>query len=142
MKFFIFIFLSAALVHAEDTSILGKWLVGDKDAKVELYQNGENLEGKLVWLQQPQEPDGKNKLDSKNPEISLRSQQIQGMIFLKNFKKVENENKWTGGTVYDAKSGKTYSGWIKLIDEKKIELRGFVGISLFGRTDVWIRDLQ
>lgn len=142
MKFFIFIFLSAALVHAEDTSILGIWLVGDKDAKVELYQNGENLEGKLVWLQQPQEPDGKNKLDSKNPEISLRSQQIQGMIFLKNFKKVENENKWTGGTVYDAKSGKTYSGWIKLIDEKKIELRGFVGISLFGRTDVWIRDLQ
>lgn len=127
-------------MHAEDTSIPGIWLVGDKDAKVELYQNGENLEGKLVWLQQPQDPDGGNKLDSKNPEITLRSQQIQGMVFLKNFKKVENENKWTGGTVYDAKSGKTYSGWIKLISEKKVELRGFIGISLFGRTDVWIRD--
>lgn len=140
MKFFILIFLSALAVRAEDTSILGIWLVGDKDAKVELYQNGENLEGKLMWLQQPQEPSGGNKLDFKNPDSALRSQQILGLIFLKNFKKLENENKWTGGTVYDAKSGKTYSGWIKLIDKKKIELRGFIGISLFGRTDIWTRD--
>ena len=77
----------------------------------------------------------------KNPDSNLRKQQILGLVFLKNFKKEKNEKKWTGGTVYDAKTGKTYSGWIKLQDEKTIQLRGFVGISLFGRTDVWSKDL-
>ena len=141
MKLFIFIFLSAWYVNAQETSILGIWLVGDKDAKVELYQNGENLEGKLVWLKEPFDPSGISKLDLKNPDSNLRKQQILGLVFLKNFKKEKNENKWTGGTVYDAKTGKTYSGWIKLQDEKTIQLRGFVGISLFGRTDVWSKDL-
>ncbi len=140
MKLFIFIFLSSWLLHAKETSVLGIWLVGDKDAKVELYQNGEDLEGKLVWLKEPLDSGGSPKLDLKNPDINLRKQQILGLVFLKNFKKLKNENKWTGGTVYDAKSGKTYSGWIKLQDEKTIQLRGYVGISLFGRTDIWTLD--
>lgn len=140
MKLFIFIFLSSWLLHAKETSVLGIWLVGDKDAKVELYQNGEDLEGKLVWLKEPLDSSGSPKLDLKNPDSNLRKQQILGLVFLKNFKKLKNENKWTGGTVYDAKSGKTYSGWIKLQDEKTIQLRGYVGISLFGRTDIWTLD--
>lgn len=140
MKLFIFIFLSSWLLQAQETSALGIWLVGDKDAKVELYQNGEDLEGKLVWLKEPLDSSGSPKLDLKNPDSNLRKQQILGLVFLKNFKKLKNENKWTGGTVYDAKSGKTYSGWIKLQDEKTIQLRGYVGISLFGRTDIWTLD--
>lgn len=121
-------------------SSLGIWLVGDKDAKVEIYQNGDNLEGKLVWIKEPTETDGSPKVDKKNPDLTLRARNLIGMVFLKDFKKEKGEDKWSGGTVYDAKTGKTYSGWIKLIDANNLKLRGFVGISLLGRTDEWTKD--
>ena len=46
---------------------------------------------------------------------------------------------WKGGTVYDPKSGKTYSGKMTLVSPNKLDMRGFVGISLFGRTTTWTR---
>ena len=62
------------------------------------------------------------------------------LVFLRGFKKDSDENKWSGGTIYDAKNGKTYQAWIKMSDEKKMKLRGFIGISLFGRSDEWTKD--
>ncbi len=137
---FAVIFLITQSIFAREISPLGIWLVGDQDAKVELYMNKGNLEGKLVWLKEPLDTNGAPKLDLKNPDSAKQAQQIMGSVFLKNFKKDSSENKWIDGSVYDAKSGKAYSGWIKLKNENKMELRGFIGISLFGRTDEWTRD--
>ncbi len=140
MKLFILTCLFSFYISAAELSPLGIWLVGDKDAKVEVYQHGDKLEGKLVWLKEPNSESGQQKLDSKNPEKSLQARSIMGLVFLNGFKKESAENKWSGGLVYDAKSGKTYKGWIKLISESEMQLRGYVGISLFGRTDNWTRD--
>ena len=137
--FCVSIILSVSL-KAESFSPVGVWLVGSKDAKVEIYNRGDLLEGKIVWLQKPNGKDDKPALDEKNPDQKLRTRTILNLILLQAFKKDTEENKWSGGTVYDAKSGKTYSGWIKMIDANNIKLRGFVGISLFGRSDEWTRD--
>lgn len=150
----ILLFLSSAYSHAEeiksaepvklesqksDPTPIGIWMVHAGDAKVEIYKNGEELEGKIVWLKEPLDEKGNAKLDTKNPDETLRSTPIMNLIFLKGFKKEVDENKWSGGTVYDAKSGKLYKGWIQPLGEKKLKLRGYVGISLFGRSEEWDR---
>ena len=117
MKFALMLFMFSSVTYAQSLSPIGIWLVADESAKVEIYQAGETLEGKLV----------------------LQSRPLLNLVFLKGFVKHKNENKWVDGTVYDAKSGKTYSGWIKLVDENKMKLRGYVGFSLLGRTEEWTR---
>lgn len=123
----------------KEPSPVGIWLTEEKDSKIEVYQNGDTLEGKIVWLKEPNEADGKAKVDIHNPDEKLKSRPIQNLVFIMGFKKEKDQNKWTDGSVYDPKSGKTYHGWIKLVDEKKLQLRGYVGISLFGRTAEWTR---
>ena len=51
--------------------------------------------------------------------------------------KYTGNSQWQNGTIYDAESGKTYSCNIKLTNPQTLEVRGFVGVSLFGRTDTW-----
>ena len=48
-------------------------------------------------------------------------------------------DEWTDGKIYDPESGKTYSAYMKLENKDKINLRGYIGISLFGRTSEWTR---
>jgi uncharacterized protein (DUF2147 family) len=49
------------------------------------------------------------------------------------------ENSWTGGRVYDPKNGKSYQGKMTLVSPNRLNLRGYVGIPLFGRTTNWTR---
>lgn len=126
-------------VAKSEPSPIGIWMVPAEDAKIEVYQKGDELEGKIVWLKEPLDKDGKEKTDTKNPDEKLRTTPIMNLVFLKGFKKEKDENKWSGGTVYDAKSGSLYKGWIKPEGDTKLKLRGYVGISLFGRTEEWTR---
>ena len=135
----IILFFSLSMFGAE-LSPVGIWLIGDKDGKVEIYQSGNEIEGKVVWIKQPLDETGKSKTDIKNPDESLRSRPVLNLVFLKGFEKEDGEAKWSGGSIYDSKSGKTYKGWIQMVDEKTMKLRGYIGFSLLGRTDVWTRD--
>ena len=51
----------------------------------------------------------------------------------------KGDNKWTGGTIYDPNNGKTYKGNITKIDTDTLKLRGYIGVSLFGRNEIWTR---
>lgn len=126
-------------VQVIEPSPIGIWMVAKSDAKVEIYQKGEELEGKLIWLKEPTEKDGQDKTDIKNPDENLRSRQILNLVFLKGFKKEKDENKWSGGTIYDVESGKTYKAWFKPEGDQKLKLRGYVGVPMFGRTEEWTR---
>ncbi len=61
-----------------------------------------------------------------------------GLLLLKNFKK-DNEKEYSGGTVYDPKSGKTYDCNITVKSSKELSIRGYIGVSLFGRTTIWTK---
>ncbi|MBC7419166.1 MAG: DUF2147 domain-containing protein [Bdellovibrio sp.] len=136
-KIFLALLFCSPIVVAEEFLPIGTWIVASDDAKVEIYAVAEKLEGKIVWLKTPTNDQGKTSKDDKNPDEALKTREIMGMIFLKDFKKDKDE--WSGGTIYDAKSGKTYKANIKLDGKDKLKLRGYVGIPLFGRTEEWKR---
>lgn len=131
--------LNAQNVQADD--ILGVWLNEDKDAHVEIYKESGKYFGKIVWLQQPNEDNATTpNLDDKNQDESLRSRPVMGLQLLTNFV-FDGDDEWEDGKIYDPKSGKTYSCYIEFHDDDKNELkvRGFIGVSLIGRTTYWTR---
>ena len=131
------ILLPTALFAQQADAITGTWLNEEKDAKVQVYRNGNNYYGKLVWIKDAYEDDGKTlRKDSKNPDAALRNRNLINLVILRNF--VFDDGEWTDGKIYDPKSGKTYSSKMKL-QGNTLEIRGYVGISMFGRTTVWTK---
>ncbi|HEX6847167.1 MAG TPA: DUF2147 domain-containing protein [Chitinophagaceae bacterium] len=122
-------------VSADD--IIGVWLTAGKEpAKIEIYKSGDKYFGKIIWLKNPVQ-DNKSRVDANNPDRSKRSQPIIGLIILKDFKFDGDE--WESGKIYDPESGDTYSCYLTLKDKTTLKVRGYIGISLFGRTETWIR---
>ena len=62
---------------------------------------------------------------------------IRGLVIIENIKKIDK--KFDGGTILDPESGETYSCYLELINKNKLKVRGFLGFSIFGRTQYWIR---
>ena len=132
----------ASTVIAQDSTpdaILGFWKTGEGNAVVQIYKQEDRFFGKIVWLKDPNDPaTGKPKVDQKNEDPKLKGRPILGMINLRDFKFAKAKH-WEDGKIYDPKSGEDYSSKITLIDQNTIEVRGYVGISMFGRTDTWKR---
>jgi uncharacterized protein (DUF2147 family) len=119
---------------------LGYWFTEKQDATIEIYKNDAGkYEGKIVWLKDLHTGKKKQILDDKNEDESRHDKPILGMVNLKNFIFDNDDEEWQDGTVYDPENGKTYSAYMKM-KGGKLHLRGYVGISLFGRTNVWTRE--
>jgi uncharacterized protein (DUF2147 family) len=126
-----------AQTGASADGITGTWMVQDGSAKVKIEKMNGKFVGKIVWLKDPiDKATGKPILDAKNPDKSLRARPQMGLPLLCNFD-YDGDNVWTSGTIYDPDSGDTYSCKITYINNSTIEVRGYVGISLFGRTETW-----
>lgn len=130
--------LTLKLSAQNKDAIVGIWFTPKHDAKIEMYKKGDAYFGKLAWFKEQTDANGKPKLDVKNPDASLRSRTLLNLEFLKNFV-YKNDNSWENGEIYDAQSGKTYNSKISLSGNDMLNLRGYVGISLFGRTETWTR---
>ena len=132
-------FINIIVFAQKADDIVGIWLTAGKEpAKIQIYKSGERYYGKIIWLKYPAE-DGKARVDKRNPDKGKRNQSIVGLIILKAFK-FDGGDTWEDGDVYDPESGKTYSCTLALKDRSNLKVRGYVGISLFGRTEVWTRD--
>lgn len=124
--------ITASLLAAYTAdSALGIWLVPKEDAKVTIYKCGENFCGKITWLKTPED------LDTKNKDPEKRKNKILGMDMLWGFTFKNNE--WVGGQIYDPDSGNTYKCKMWLKSDDKLNVKGFVGIPLFGRSEIWTR---
>ncbi len=121
--------------------IIGVWKTGEGTALVRIYKNGDNFQGKVVWLKEPIDPEtNKPKLDKNHPEEASRTRLILGLINIWGFKYKE-KNLWDNGSIYDPKNGNTYSCTIKMTNANTLEVRGYIGVSLIGRTDTWTRQV-
>lgn len=131
--------LSAAVAGA-DPGIQGTWLTENADAKIRLAPCGtDELCGKLVWLKDGLDERGRPKVDEENPDPALRDRTLLGLPLLSDFPlKPNDDNRWSDGDIYDPESGRTYSAHMTL-DGDRLKIRGFLGISLLGRTTVWTR---
>ncbi|SHJ49426.1 Uncharacterized conserved protein, DUF2147 family [Hymenobacter daecheongensis DSM 21074] len=127
------------LASAQKASPLGIWTNAEKKATFEIYQSGDKLFGKIVSLTVPNDPaTGKPKLDTQNPDPKLRNRPRLGLVFMKNFEK-DDDNKWDDGTIYNPEDGKTYSCYMKVINANTMEVKGYIGFSLIGKSQTWTR---
>jgi uncharacterized protein (DUF2147 family) len=132
------IFMGFLQNNPEDL-LLGIWEPSNGRARVKIEKIGAKYFGKIVWLKEPIDPEtGKSKLDKNNPDLSLRTVPLKGYRMLKDFT-YKGDDEWVDGTIYDPLSGSTYSCIIKMKDANTLDIRGYIGISTFGRTDVWKR---
>jgi len=95
--------------------------------------------GTIVWLKDPLGDDGKDAVDSKNPDPSLRTQKLVGLSLLSGFQPTDDPTVWKNGRIYNPEDGRTYSCNLKVQDTNTLRVRGYVGFSLLGETQIWNR---
>ncbi len=131
-------FAAPQALAASPNDLKGIWTSKEKrDSLIEIYDCGEHLCGRLVSLTDPLDDAGIPKKDIYNTDESLRDRPLAGIEFLTGFTYDERKAAWKGGRIYNARDGKTYKSTM-VFKEGELKVRGFVGISLFGKTDVWV----
>jgi uncharacterized protein (DUF2147 family) len=109
--------------------IIGVYWSPKKDAKIEIYKKSDTYFGKSIWTETKRK-------DLKNPNPSLRDRELLGTDLFTNF--VYKDGTYEDGKIYDPESGKTYDCKISF-NGKSLKVRGYIGISLFGRTETFER---
>lgn len=123
-------------------AVVGVWKTGEGTGMVQIYKKGDKYFGRVVWMKVPNNPDGTPRTDVNNPDEKLRTRPLRGLENMRGFTYVAANDRWESGNIYDPKNGSDYSCEMKLVDANTLEVRGFIGVSLFGRTDVWKRQVK
>lgn len=132
--------LAAGTAFAQ-TSPAGTWKTiddntGKQKGEVTIVENNGVFTGKVTKILVPGD---ENKTCTKCTD-ERKDQPIVGLTILKDLKKT-GDNEWSGGNILDPENGKVYNAKMSLADDgKKLNVRGFLGISLLGRTQTWIRE--
>lgn len=132
LLFFLLIGSTSVFSQNKPDDILGEWLGPNKDSRVLIYKQGNTYSGKITW------GTGSDPKDIKNPNPALRSRDLIGTVILNGFQ-FDGKYTWEKGTIYDPRSGSTYHCTMRLKDGNNLSIRGYVGISLLGRTENWTR---
>jgi uncharacterized protein (DUF2147 family) len=134
--------LSAAVIVAAAGSVQsveGRWLTEKKSGIIEIYRcAGDTLCGKLVWLRIKPDDKYQDAVDHNNPNPDHRSRSLCGLVMMSGFKSDEPDS-WTEGWVYNPEDGNNYHANMTLQADGTLRLRGYVGISLLGASEVWTR---
>lgn len=144
-KILLFILLSIVAItsFSADLSPVGKWItISDKTQQprsiIEIWENHEQLYGKVIKVYKEPNDTGM----CINCPGKFKGKKIQGLTILWGLRQT-GVDEWRGGKILDPKTGSIYSCEIKIApDGKKLEIRGYIGITLFGRNQTWIRDLS
>jgi uncharacterized protein (DUF2147 family) len=135
--------LAATTAFADSSSPAGLWrTIDDKTGKerslIRITEASGVYEGKVEKLLNRQPDDDPDNLCRKC-EGARKDQPVIGMTILWDLKR--DGDQYTGGEILDPKNGKIYRAKMKLIDGgRKLEVRGFIGISLLGRSQTWVRE--
>jgi uncharacterized protein (DUF2147 family) len=126
-------------------AVIGHWYTADDDSQVLISKENGEIGGKIIWLKSPNydeegdEEFGKPKHDANNPDEDLQDRPIVGLAMMHGFSYDTDDKNWSGGTIYDPESGKTYKCQMSLGDGDTLDVRGYIGIPQLGRTEVWRR---
>ncbi|MGB6451628.1 MAG: DUF2147 domain-containing protein [Steroidobacteraceae bacterium] len=116
-------------------AVLGNWLVQSRDGIIQISRAPDGTyQGRIVGGTDPRS------LDRKNPDPAKRRNTLKGTLIMTGLK-YDGDSRWSAGAIYDPDSGKLYKCSMQLIDQDHLRLRGFFGISLLGRNQVWTRYL-
>lgn len=124
----------------------GYWLTENEKAIVRFRVCDEGIDsalkpricGEIVWTESPRAPDGKLRRDEKNPDETLRERALCGLPLVGDLAQ-STDRKLEDGWIYNPRSGDTYGAEAELVSAEKLKLRGYLGISLLGSSQVWTR---
>lgn len=138
------IVFSASAALAQGTPV-GTWRTiddntGEPRSIVEIYEENGALSGRIVEILQVSD---KAKRNSEGQVIctacegARKDQPIKGMVILEGLEKDGDE--WSGGIIIDPSSGKSYKAKMELESTNRLKVRGYIGVPLFGRSQIWQR---
>jgi uncharacterized protein (DUF2147 family) len=134
---------AAFAAAAQATSAAGLWRTIDDNTKkdkslVRIVEANGVYTGKVEKIV---DPDAPKDAVCKDCSDERKDKPILGMTIIRNMKQSSDDKAvFEGGDILDPNNGKVYQSKMKLVDNgAKLEVRGFVGISLLGRTQTWIR---
>lgn len=123
--------------------ILGKWWSGDptdpklgKSHVLIQKENGKYF-GEIIWLRFPKDENGNDKTDKHNPDEKLRKKPLKGLQLMYDFVYDPKQSRWVDGKIYNPDEGKTYSCYMEILEDGTLKVRGFIGVSLLGKTRIW-----
>lgn len=118
--------INSTIITDESEKIIGIWFTDDKTSKIQIYKNNSQYFGKIIWM---------STVESKE---DLKVKPKIGYQIFRKFT-FEGKNVWSGGQVSDPRSGMTVSGKMTLKDENTLNVRGYVGAPMFGKTVILLR---
>lgn len=132
-------FLIAAFT-TQSQNIFGKWHstnedTGEVDSVIEVYKKNGKAFAKVIEIKNPMRKNAVCDLCSEEN----KNKPVLGLNILTGLEK--NGEEWSGGKILDPRNGKVYKCYIKLENENKLKIRGFIGFSLIGKTAYWTRAL-
>ena len=137
-----FVLATASVLAMAQNTPVGLWRTIDDDGKTEkstvrITSAGGVLTGKVEHITDPAKANEK----CVKCEDDRKDQPIVGMVIISGAKQdAEETDKWTGGMILDPAKGSTYKLILKTTDGgKKLDVRGYIGSPMFGRTQTWIR---
>lgn len=127
--------VAAAPLAGQENGVIGYWKE-PQGSVIHVETCGQNVCATLVAIS----PSAPARIDGKNPDRKLRDRSLCGLHIGEGFH-LTSPAKAEGGTLYDPKSGKTYHGVLTAHGDQ-MDLRGYVGIAAFGRTERWTRTAE
>ena len=135
---FLILFFLTISFSGNSQTIFGKWNsknddTGKIDSVVEVYEKEGKAFAKIIDIKNP---------DRKTAVCDLcegenKDKPILGLNILTGLEKDGDE--WSGGTILDPRNGKVYKSYIELVKPNKLKIRGYIGLSIFGKTTYWER---
>jgi uncharacterized protein (DUF2147 family) len=116
-------------------AIVGNWITEPRDGIIQISLIvGGVYQGRVIGGSNP------HRLDQMNPDPSRRRLGLLGVVIMRGMR-YAGEATWSGGTIYDPANGRTYKCRLHLQDAEHLQVRGFLGVTLLGRSQLWTRYL-
>jgi uncharacterized protein (DUF2147 family) len=119
-------------------SLDGFWMDSDGEVILEIGACGDARCGKIAWLKKPLGPDGLPLRDFRNSDPTLRARPVCGLEVVSGFRK-QADGAWGDGTVYVSDEGASYSGYAKILSPTQVKVTGYIGLMIFGASEVWTK---
>lgn len=116
--------------------ILGKWMSTEKNLIVQVYKEGNEFRAKIFWFRTNDDPSRPMdaRVDSKNPDQSLRNRKLLGMDILKGLKYDPKTKRWEDGLIYDALNGREWSSVVYFDGNGQLKVKGYWHFEFISKT--------
>lgn len=138
----LFLILSTCLVSGSwiSTDITGNWINTDKDGHIKIFSSYGKFYGQITWLKTPNDSlTGKPQLDVHNKDPKQRSRPVLGMVILDGLVFDADQQEWSGGTIYNPKTGSSYDIYCTMKDKNTLEMHFYLGLRSLGQLFYWNR---